>query len=204
MDPATNPTVVTTPVASPKAVEPPSATVPSATQRALTLTGFVSLALGVLTLLGCVVVLFVYLGVTLVQAGKVEIPEGTGSKEDSYKDYFKVNVATTKEGYRQAAQIEQRSAVLRSCGLLAGAAIAFIALALFLGAVQARLANPDAALTFGGRFAPLVPSVVALLCATLIIAICAPESRSPVQQSNYPYQSIPPFAVPPYSATPSE
>src|SRR5947209_2377193 len=107
---ATDPTSGT----APPPPEPVPAAPPSRLTRALMLCEVTSLVLALVTLLGCIVVLFIFVGGMIGQGGPVA-PEATGRPEDVYK----LSSFATVESYRQQVRAGQRTAVLRSCGLLA-------------------------------------------------------------------------------------
>jgi hypothetical protein len=139
------------------------------------------LALAVLTLLATVVVLSTYV---IRSVGPAEEARG-GEKDDPTRPARPVVIDLS----RRYVQLEQRAAVIESCGLIAGVGVAFLAVSLILGA--ARVEYDENAPTLA-RLVPLVPGVVALIGAVVIIAVTAPQSR-PTQQGAYP---TPSYTVP--------
>jgi hypothetical protein len=172
-----------TPGALPKPAAPARPATTSVTQRLLALGEIVSLALAVLTLVGCAAILFVFLGSAIAQTGTIKLPESTGNQQDDNLNFSRF---TTQELYRQQARSEERTGVLRSCGVLVGVAIAFLALTLFLAAARAEAGAPDQPPTTAGRLARLAPGLAALACATIIITISAPESKPAAPSGGLP------------------
>jgi hypothetical protein len=164
---ATDPTIGTTP--TPPEPEPPAP--PSRITRALVVCELTSLVLALVTLLGCMVVLFVFVGRAIVQENPVKDPEVTQNPGDIYK----LIIFSTAEPIREQVRIGQRAAVLRSCGLLAGVASLFLALTLFLLAVRTEAAVAPRDRTLSWSLARLLPATVALVCAAVLISFSAPE-----------------------------
>ena len=120
--------------------------------RVLVAGEYTALVMTFLALFGCLAALFVYTGNSLSQGAAVRIPEPdlTGKREDNYAQlsYF-----TTRETYRRQAQEQYRAAVTQAVAYLAGAAVAFLAVGLFLRAARAPLTTPVTVWDRLGQFA---------------------------------------------------
>jgi hypothetical protein len=159
-----------TPVAQgPPAATPAPGPSPArlASQKALAAGAAVSLALALLTLVGCTTLLFIFLAKAVTEAP----PKSEGT------DTLAISRFSMEQTYRQQERVEQRAAVLRSSGLLLGVAVAFIALTALLAAARAEAVAPKEDAGPVARLARLAPALVALVCATLIIILAAPESK---------------------------
>jgi hypothetical protein len=145
-----------------------------------------------LTLFGCAVVLFVHMSTSLGGANAV-------SKDMNYQQLLLVSAA---EQTQQRVLAERRATVFQSCTQLAGAAVAFLALALLLAAAQGGMETAGQSLSAWERIARLTPGMVALVCATLIFAYGGGQTAggsgtSGVTPFAYPAPiSIAPTAVP--------
>jgi hypothetical protein len=156
-----------------------------ATRRWLLIAELAALVMALLTLFGCVVVLFIFLVLSMARGGAVQPPERTGTKED----YSNFAMFETAEFARQRARAEQREVVYETCALLVGVAVAFFAVKLLLAAAQGRDEEPGRAPTTWERLAPMVPGLVALVCATAIV-VAARES--PPAAGPEPAKVLPP------------
>jgi hypothetical protein len=158
--------------------------------RVLVAGEYTALVMTFLALFGCLAALFVYTGNSLSQGAAVRIPEPdlTGKREDNYAQlsYF-----TTRETYRRQAQEQYRAAVTQAVAYLAGAAVAFLAVGLFLRAARAPLTTP---VTVWDRLGQFAPAMVALVCATLIFifaVVRSSESSAITPPYGYPFAPVP-------------
>ena len=185
----------------------------------LATSGLISQALALLTFLLCVGFLAWYLVITLRQSWPAQLAEGTGTKEE----YARLNAFYKQEFTRQQMGPDQRTIVLKSCGLLAGLAIGFLALTLFFGAARLELERSESAVTgsewpvpatpsipgtsapvekmastlsFSVRFAPFIPSIVGLICATFILSAALSDNRPAGPQIGYSYSPAPYLSSP--------
>src|SRR4051812_17345970 len=106
--------------------------------RVLVAAEYTALAMTFLALFGCLAALFVYTGTSLWQGSEVQVPELTGQKEDSTR----VSTFTARELYRHQAKTEYRAAITQAVAYLAGTAVGFLAVALFLRAARAPAEGP--------------------------------------------------------------
>jgi hypothetical protein len=171
---------------------------PSRAMKALAVCEMTSLVIALVTLLGCVVVLFVFVRGVIVEENPVKPPDVTGKPDDINKmSYF-----ATSEPYRQQVRIGQRAAVLRSCGLLAGVAAMFLALTMFLLAVRTEAGVAPRDRTLAWSLTRMLPATVALVCAAALISFSAPEAgpaESPGPHAGSSY-AVPPVVVQPVTA----
>jgi hypothetical protein len=146
-------------------VPDPPAKVPAAV-RWLWIAEAAALVMSLLTLFGCALALFIFLFTSLARGGVVESAEPAGPKPD----YSRVTAYETEQFARQRAKAELRAAVYEMCALLVGVAVAFFGLKLLLAAARAWGEEPGRGRTAWECLAPMVPGLVALVCATLIVA----------------------------------
>jgi hypothetical protein len=141
----------------------------------------VCLILAVLTFLGTVVALS---GFVARAVWPREEPAAAERADDPNRAYRQAMADLS----RRAVQLEQRAVMIESCGLMAGVAVALLAVSLILGAARA---VPGDKATAVERLAPIVPGVVALIGAVVIIAVTAPQGRPAAPQGTFPTQPYP-------------
>lgn len=132
-------------------------------------------AMAAVTLAGCAVVLFSSL-VAGERAASREHADNPGEAVDLNKKLQEASMSAWIENQRGVVAAERRAATTQACVALTGIAILFTAFALLLGG--SRMAAGSAGGPWGGRLVPFVPGVVALLCATVILAVVSSDGRS--------------------------
>jgi len=132
----------------------------------------VSLALAVVTLGVCAYRLAAF---AAGPSERIEVPEppATGAKPDEVSRYN--NLAYTSAA-RQAIRTQERVIVSTSAGLLVGVALACVGIALSLTAAATEISGADG-LSTAARVGRWAPGAVALVCAALVTAVCAAESK---------------------------
>ncbi|HKB37974.1 MAG TPA: hypothetical protein VKD72_16120 [Gemmataceae bacterium] len=149
----------------------------------------VALGMALITFVGAVVVLFIFVGGSLARDSP-PAPPVTGKVED----YSALSKFATEEAARQRDKAERRAAMYQSCALLAGVAVAFVAVALFLGAVRREGEASGDGAGAASRLVSFAPGMVAAICAALIIAAAREDSAPAGQGPQLPAPYIAPIS----------
>jgi hypothetical protein len=120
-----------------------------------------------------------------------EPPVWTGDKNDAQKQYSYITI----ESHVQRARAEQRTTISQGCMQLAGVALIFLALGLFLIAVARVKTVPGKAPVSFKEWEISVAGIAALVCAALMFIYSVPQGGSKPPEAAFP-SVVPVFTQP--------